>query len=140
MAERLAAGRSARPIAFIGERSSGLGAISLWIGEQLSNQGHRVVLLDCSKTAPIRIANALDAAGNGSQEAKAVVLLVPQIEVLESRVLAALLDGLHLAARNGDPLGCILVGPPSTLAQLGALRSFTEALIEFRRQSSGSTR
>jgi hypothetical protein len=133
MAGRLAAGRSARPLVFVTERPADLRATLLWMGGQLSIQGHRTVLIEGPESARAKISDSLVAAGDGKEAPQVVVLLVPMINALGRPTLAALLDALHLAAMNRDTLGCIAVGRPDSLATLGNLRPFAETLIEFKR-------
>lgn len=132
MAGRLAAGRSARPICFVTERPADLRATLVWIGGQLSIQGHRTVLVEGPESARAKICDELAAAGAGIEAPQVVMLLVPAINALDRPALAALLDALHLAARNMDPLGCIGIGRPDSLAMLGNLRPFAETLMEFK--------
>jgi len=133
MAGRLAVGRSARSLVFATECPADLRATLLWIGGQLSIQGHRTVLVEGLESAQAKISDALAAAGDAKEAPQVLVLLVPEINVLGRPALVALLDALHLAARNGDTLGCIAVGRPDCLATLGNLRPSAETLIEFKR-------
>ena len=59
MADRLAAGRYARPIFFLRDQPSELTAILLRIGEQLSARGYSIVIVDDPRDASCRIVGQL---------------------------------------------------------------------------------
>lgn len=130
MADRLAAGRSARPIVFLSDQPSELIAILLHIGKHLFSQGHDIAIVDDPRNIGSRIEGMFGEAIDGS---KLRLLLIPDIHKLDRSILARLLDDLHLVAREGLPAGCIATGSPETPKLVGELRSFAERLIEFKR-------
>ena len=130
MADRLAARRPARPIIFLSDQPSGLTAILLRIGMHFSTQGHDIVIVDDPKNVGSRI-EGLSSETMDSFSLR--LFLIPDIHELDRRILARLLDELHLVARDGFPVGCIATGSPETPKLVGDLRSFAERLIEFRR-------
>jgi|JI10StandDraft_1071094.scaffolds.fasta_scaffold783853_2 hypothetical protein len=130
MADRLAARRSARPIVFLSDQPSGLTAILLRIGMHLSSKGHDIVIVDDPQNVGSRIEGLSSETMGGS---RLRLFLIPDIHDLDRRILAKLLDELHLVARDGLPVGCIATGSPETPRLVGDLRSFAERLIEFRR-------
>ena len=132
MADRLVARRSARPIVFLSDQPSELTAMLLGVGKHFSSQGHDIVIVDDSPNVGFRIEGLSEEAMDGS---KLRLLLIPDIHDLDRRILARLLDELHLVAREGFPVGCIATGSPETPKLVGELRSFAERLIEFRRTS-----
>lgn len=132
LAARLASGRSARAIVLVSEDHSRLLAALLEIDDRLSDQGHDVVFIDQPGTAGTKLATAIGAIAEARPTGRATVLLIPVLGDLDGPTLGTLLDNLHLAARDGLPLGCIATGAPKLRALLGAKRSFTERLIEFR--------
>lgn len=132
LATRLASGRSARAIVLVSEHHSRLLAALLEIGDRLSDRGHDVVFIDEPGTAGTKLAAAIGAIAEDRPTGRATVLLIPVLGDLDGPTLATLLDNLHLAARDGLPLGCIATGAPQVRALLGAKRSFAERLIEFR--------
>mgnify|MGYP002622223466 CR=1 FL=1 len=132
LAARLASGRSARAIVLVSEHHSRLLAALLEIGNRLSDRGHDVVFMDQPGTAGTKLAAAIRAIAEARPTGRATVLLIPVLGDLDGPTLATLLDNLHLAARDGLPLGCIATGAPKVRALLGEKRSFAERLIEFR--------
>lgn len=132
MADRLAARRSARPIVFLSDQPSELTAILLLIGKHFSSQGYDIVIVDDPPNVEARI-EGLSGETMGSTGLR--LFLIPDIHELDRRILARLLDDLHLVARDGFPVGCIATGSPETPKLVGELRSFAERLIEFRRTS-----
>jgi len=132
MADRLAARRSARPIVFLSDQPSELMPTLLRIGNHLSSQGHDIVIVHDPPNAGPGI-EGLTSEPMGSPSFR--LLLIPDIHQLNRRILARLLDDLHLVARDGLPVGCIATGSAETPKLVGELRSFAERLIEFRRTS-----
>lgn len=132
MADHLAARRSARPIVFLSEQPSVLTAILLRIGRHFSSQGHDIVVVDDPPNVGSRIGGM---SGETMGSSRMRLFLIPDIHELDRRILARLLDELHLVARDGFPVGCVATGSPDTPRLVGELRSFAERLIEFRRPS-----
>lgn len=132
MADRLAAKRSARPIVFLGDQPSALMPILLGIGKHFSSRGHDIVMVGNSPNISARIEGF---SGETMGSSRLRLLLIPDIHELDRRILAKLLDDLHLVARDGLPAGCIATGSPETPKLVGELRSFAERLVEFRRTS-----
>lgn len=132
MVDRLVVRRSARPIVFLSDQPLELTAILLDIGKHFSSQGHDIVIVDDPPNAGSRIEGLSEETMDGS---KLRLLLIPEIHELDRRILARLLDQLHLVARESFSVGCIATGSPETPKLVGELRSFAERLIEFRRTS-----
>lgn len=135
MAGRLAAGRSARPLFFVGDGSRDWTDRLDILGEALAIAGHLVVTLASQSTATATIEDALEEARRSGPVSRAVVLVVPALAQLERRTQAFLLDSLHLAARDRSPLGCIAFTDPGSPKRLGDLKPDCEMMVEFRNAS-----
>ena len=132
MADRLAAGRSARPIVFLNDQPSELKTTLLRIGKHFSSLGHATAIVH----RPLNVDRGIECLPGERIESSSLRLwLIPDIHELDRHILARLLDDLHLVARDGLPAGCIATGSPETPKLVGELRSFAERLIEFRRTS-----
>lgn len=114
---------------FLSDQPSDLSVLLLRIGEYFSAQGHDIVIVDDPRNVGCRIEGLSGEAVGGS---RLRMLLLQEIHQMDRRILAKLLDELHLTARAGLPVGCIATGHPETLKLVGELRSFSERLIEFR--------
>lgn len=135
MADRLAAKRYARPIVFLCDQSSELTAILMRIGRHFASRGHEIAIVDEASN----VGSQIEEFSGTIDCSRLRLMLIPNLHELDRRILAKLLDELHLVARDGFPVGCIATGSPETPKLVGELRSFAERLFEFRRASIRKT-